>query len=231
MKNTNLKNTGLNTGLKAAMLSTAIALAMGFSASQLQAGQGQAAGQIDPQTSTQGQVNQPVNQPTDGQQLADQVNRAAATEDRTDTDHDPIDAEDFVETASAKGIAEIDSARLALEEGSPAVRTYANKIIEDHTVTNNELKAIAERVDLDVADDASLMDRAKEFVLSVRDGADFDEAYIENQIAAHEESIELFQRAAQSSIPEISAFASGKLPALQEHLRMANALRTQISTL
>src|SRR5690606_11384926 len=125
---------------------------------------------------------------------------------------------------------EIDTARMALEEGSAAIRTYANKMIEDHTVTNNELKAIAERVDLDVADDPTLMDRAKGFVLSVRDGEDFDEAYVENQIAAHEETIELFERAARSDIPEISAFARGKLPALQEHLRMANALRTQISS-
>ena len=228
-----------STHLKTTLLSTAIALSLGFSAAQLHADQGQTAGQHGHTTAQENQITgQPdqtvqgqVTQPSDGQQLADDVNRAAAHGDRSNMDHDPVDAEDFVETASAKGIAEIDTARIALEEGSPAIRTYANKIIADHTVTNNELKAIAARVDLDVADDATLMDRAKAMVLSVRDGENFDEAYVESQIAAHEDSIELFESAAESDIPEISAFARGKLPALQEHLRMANALKTQISSL
>lgn len=217
------------THVKTTLLSTAIALTLGFSAAQLQADEGQqtAAQANHPNQTVQGQVTQP----SDGQELVSDVNRAAANENHRATDHDEIDAEDFVDTASAKGIAEIDTARIALEEGSPAIRTYANKIIEDHSVTNNELKAIAVRADLDVADDATLMDRAKAFVLSVRDGESFDEAYVNNQIAAHEESIELFERAAASDIPEISAFARGKLPALQEHLRMANALKTQVSSL
>lgn len=240
-----------STHVKTTLLSTAIALSLGLSAVQLHAGQGQTTGQQTQPTETHatgqqghttGHPGQTAGQPTqhvqgqvtlpsDGQELADEVNRAAANEDRPNMNHDPVDAEDFVETASAKGIAEIDTARVALEEGSPAIRTYASKIIEDHTVTNNELRAIAVKVDLDVADDATLMDRAKAMVLSVRDGENFDEAYVKNQIAAHEDSIELFERAAESDIPEISAFARGKLPALQEHLRMANALKTQISSL
>lgn len=229
---------------KTTALSAAVVMALGFGTTQLYADQ-PAPSHTTPQTAAE-QARQPVtptapgevNQPTDGQQLTDDVNRAVAADNRRDMDRDrlhadvdPVDAEEFVETASAKGIAEIDTARLALEEGSTAVRAYANKIIEDHTVTNNELKAIAARADLEVADDATLMDRAKEFVLSVRDGSDFDEAYVDNQIAAHENSIELYERAAQSDIPEISAFARGKLPALHEHLRMANALKNQVSSL
>jgi putative membrane protein len=208
MKTTTIKNT---------MISSAIALAMGLSAAQLHASEGQAAGQVNP--------------PTTGQQLSDDVNRAAANTENRRMNHDPVDAEDFVETASAKAHAAINTAQMALEEGSPALRVYANKIIEDHTVTNNELKAVAARADIDVADDATLMDRAKAMVLSVRSEESFDEAFIKNQITTHEESIELFERAANSDVPEISAFARGKLPALHEHLRMATALRAQISGL
>lgn len=220
MKNTNLKNT---------MLSTAIAVALGFSVTQLQASDGQAAGQaIDPSNSpAPGQVRQPA----DGRELVDEVNPASVVENHRDMNHDPVDAEDFVETASAKTIAEIEKAQLALQEGNQAVQRYANRIIADHTAAKNDLEALAEQADVEVADDATLMDRAKEFVLSVRDGADFDEAYVDNQIAAHEESIELFERAAQSDNPEISAYASARLPTLQEHLRMANALKTQVSSL
>lgn len=213
------------TQFKTTLLGTAITLALGISIPVHASQQDPIADR--PDMTVQGQVTQP----SDGQLLVDDVNRAAANETHRSDADDEVDAEEFVDTASAKGIAEIDAARIALKEGSAEIQVYANKIIADHTVTNNELKAIAVRADLDVADDATLVDRAKAFVLGVRDGESFDQAYVENQIAAHEDSIELFERAARSDIPEISAFARGKLPAMHEHLRMANALKTQVSSL
>ena len=139
-----------------------------------------------------------------------------------------IDAEDFVETASAKGIAEINAAQLALEDGTSQVHGFANTLIADHTEANRELEQIARRNNLEVADNATLMDRARAMMLSVRDGESFDEAFIENQINAHEESIELFERAAHSANSDIQAFAAQKLPKLHEHLQMAQQLQRQM---
>src|SRR5690554_3944461 len=139
-----------------------------------------------------------------------------------------IDAEEFVETASAKGIAEVNTARMALEDGSPQIHGFANKMIEDHTAANRQLEDIARRNDLNISDNATLMDRARAMMLSVRDGESFDEAYLENQINAHEESIELFEQAARSSNSEVQAFAAETLPKLQEHLQMAEQLHRQM---
>jgi putative membrane protein len=145
-----------------------------------------------------------------------------------DMTSDPVDVEDFVETASAKGIAEIETARMALDEGTAQIHEFANRMIEDHTKANNELRDIARQQDLEVADDPTLMDKAKAMMLSIRNNESFDDAYIENQINAHEETIELFERASHSDNDAISAFAREKLPTLREHLQMANELEEQL---
>ena len=138
---------------------------------------------------------------------------------------DKIDADDFVEEVSAKGIAEVEGAKLALEKSkSPDVQAFAQKMISDHTAANNELKSIASRKKLEVSDEAELTTKAKKLILEQRDGESFDEAYARNQVVAHENTIELFQQASISDDPEIAAFAKKTLPKLQHHLEMAKAL-------
>lgn len=136
-----------------------------------------------------------------------------------------IDADDFVEEVSAKGIAEVESAKLALEKSKSAdVQAFAQKMITDHTSANTELKSIASKKNIEVADEAELATKAKKLILEQRDGESFDEAYANNQVMAHEATIELFEQAAISDDPEIAAFAKQTLPKLQHHLKMAKDL-------
>jgi len=139
---------------------------------------------------------------------------------------DPIDAEDFVDTASAKGIAEIETAKLAREKGSERVRGFADQMIKDHRAANERLTEIAKQENVEVSDEATLMDKAKAMILRVRDGESFDEAYINNQINAHEETIELFRRAAANNHGALSEFAKESLPTLEKHLQMARDLQS-----
>lgn len=144
-------------------------------------------------------------------------------------DVEPIDTEDFLETAMAKGIAEVETSRLAVEKGGPRVKEFANRMIEDHGNANRKLAEIASQENIETPDDATLMDRAKSMVLQVRDGDSFDEAYINNQIEAHEQSIELFRRAAVSDSEAVKNFAVATLPKLEEHLEMAVSLKDEVS--
>lgn len=138
---------------------------------------------------------------------------------------DKIDADDFVEEVSAKGVAEVEGAKLALEKStSPDVQAFAQKMISDHTAANMELAGIASRKNLEVSDEAELTTKAKKFVLEQRDGQSFDEAYANNQVEAHKDTIELFQQAAVSDDAEIAAFAKQTLPKLKHHLQMAETL-------
>ncbi|MCB2425696.1 DUF4142 domain-containing protein [Methylophaga pinxianii] len=198
--------------MKNKLLNVAILAALGLTAAQIQAAENQAAAQTEDEITAEAAENA-ANKPN--QNLEEDMNR------------DPIDVEDFIDTASAKGIAEIETARMALDEGTQNIHEFANRMIQDHTKANKELKDIARQQDLEVADDAKLMDKAKAMMLSIRDGESFDEAYIENQINAHEQTIELFERASHSDNSAIQAFAREKLPTLREHLQMAKQLKDQ----
>ncbi len=139
---------------------------------------------------------------------------------------DKISANDFAEEASAKGIAEIETSKLALEKGTSAeVKKFAQTMVDDHTRANDELKALAEKNNLELSDDADLMNKAKAMILQVRDGENFDKAYANNQVVAHEQAIELYQKAAASDDAEISAWAKKTLPKLEHHLEMAKELQ------
>jgi len=145
-------------------------------------------------------------------------------------DGEPIEVEDFVETATAKGIAELETSKLALEKGSQRIQEFANRMVDDHTKANRELADIAARADINTADDATLLDRAKTMILQVRGGESFDEAYINNQIVAHEQSIALFKRGAKSDNAEIRQFAETTLPKLEKHLDMATELKNEMAS-
>lgn len=138
---------------------------------------------------------------------------------------DTIDADDFVNEASAKGIAEIETGKMALEKSdSQQVKAFAQKMIDDHTTSNAKLATIARSKQLEVASDVELKNKAKAFILRQRDGESFDEAYANNQVMAHQETIKLFQRGINSPDPEINAYAKETLPKLEHHLQMAQDL-------
>lgn len=140
--------------------------------------------------------------------------------------NDAIDADDFVEEASAKGLAEIETSKLALEKStSSEIRKFAQTMIDDHTKANQELAALARTKKLDISTEAELMNKAKASILKHRDGESFDEAYVKNQVVAHEKAVELFQKATHIKDPDLKDFAQTTLPKLQHHLQMAQQLK------
>lgn len=132
---------------------------------------------------------------------------------------------EFVDEASAKGIADIEAGKLAQQKSQSAdVKSFADMMIKDHTAANQELKTIAQTKKLEVATDAELMDKAKKLILDIREES-FDRSYANNQVKAHEQTIELFKEEAQNGQDaELKAFASKTLPKLEAHLKQAKEL-------
>lgn len=139
--------------------------------------------------------------------------------------NDTIETEDFVEEASAKGLAEIETAKIALNKSdSASVKQFAQKMIDDHTAANKELATLARSKNLETADDVELMNKAKALILRQRDGESFDVAYANNQVSAHQQTIELFKKASRSKDRDIKSYADKTLPKLENHLQMARDL-------
>ena len=134
----------------------------------------------------------------------------------------------FVDHASAKSMAEIQTSQLALEKSqSEDVKNFAQQMIKDHTEANLRLATVAQALKVPLARETDLMDRAKNMVLQYR-GASFDNAYADNQVKAHEVIIQLFEDEIRTSqTPALSAFAKETLLMLQEHLKMAKQLQAK----
>ncbi|WP_339506119.1 DUF4142 domain-containing protein [Pseudomonas sp. EA_15y_Pfl1_P102] len=134
----------------------------------------------------------------------------------------------FVDNAAEGGITEIEAGKLALQKSSSAdVKTFAQHMVTEHTKANQELATLAKKLDIEVPDDAALTDKARKAILEMRDES-FDEAYANNQVAAHEKTVELFKKESMSSDnAELKAFATKTLPTLEAHLKAAKDLQAK----
>jgi len=140
------------------------------------------------------------------------------------------DDEDFLENAAQSGHAEIEGSKMAQEKAtSPDVKSFAEKMIQDHTKVGEELAALAKEKGYTPPTEPSLVQKAKLKTLSMTDDG-FDEMYADQiGVSAHEDAVKLFQDAsANAKDADIKAFAAKHLPALQEHLEMAKALQQKV---
>ena len=78
---------------------------------------------------------------------------------------------------------------------------------------------------LEVSTDAELLDKAKSMILDLRSAKSFDQAYANNQVKAHEATIEIFKDEIKNGDDaQLKEFATATLPKLQAHLEQAKAL-------
>jgi putative membrane protein len=136
---------------------------------------------------------------------------------------------DFMKQAAQNGAAEIEASKLALQKAQrPEVKTFAEKMVADHTKTADELKQLAASKKVSLPDGPSVKQKAELKMISAGDDAKFDERYAKSfGVKAHEETIKLFQEAANGATDaEVKAFAQKTLPALNHHLEMAKSLES-----
>ncbi len=140
-----------------------------------------------------------------------------------------LDSQDrsFLDDAAQAGQMEIEGSMLALKQARSAdVKSFAQRMIEDHGAVARELDALAKSKGYEVPTGPSLMQQAKLKALGLRDEG-FDRAYADEiGVSAHEDAVKLFQAASSTAKdPDVRAFAAKTLPNLQKHLEMAKALQ------
>ncbi|WP_459617523.1 DUF4142 domain-containing protein [Bordetella sp. 2513F-2] len=140
------------------------------------------------------------------------------------------DDEDFLENAAQSGHTEVEGSKLAQTKAkSPDVKSFAERMIQDHTKVAEELAALAKEKGYTPPAEPSLMQKAKLKTLGLTDDG-FDKMYASQiGVSAHEDAVELFRNASEKAKdPDIKAFAAKTLPALEEHLEMARALQQKV---
>jgi len=136
--------------------------------------------------------------------------------------------QDFVIEAANSDMLEIASSKLALSKGDAKLKPFADKMIEDHTKTSSEVKALVSsgKVKVDLPATMDKAHQSKLDKLSGLTGPDFTKEYESMQVSAHKDAVSLFERYSKSGDnADLKAFAANTLPHLQEHLKMAQTLK------
>jgi putative membrane protein len=153
---------------------------------------------------------------------------AAATSSATlaaDADTSTPNVPTFVNDAAMAGMTEIEVGKLALAKSKdPAIRGFAQRMVDDHTKANEELATIAEAKG--VTPPAKLDAEHEALVKTLRSAseADFNREYSRHMNMDHSRALALFEGASLSPDAEVASFAKKTLPTLREHKKMAEKL-------
>lgn len=131
----------------------------------------------------------------------------------------------FVKMAAQAGMTEVEAAKVALSKSKdPGIRSFAQRMVNDHGSTNLELASLAKAKGIDTPQRLDAQHQAVIDSLRSKSGADFDAAYSQHMNMDHDKAIALFEGASKSPDPEFAGFAQKTLPTLQEHKRLASTL-------
>jgi putative membrane protein len=136
---------------------------------------------------------------------------------------------EFINKATIGNLTERRQAEMAISQGSsPAVEKFAQRMVVDHRNAQEQLGQVASSLQI-TPPMATTSDQAMTAKLEGKSGAEFDKLYADMQVQAHQEAVALYkQEAASGQNPEIKAFAAKLLPALEDHLKMAQAMAEEV---
>lgn len=134
---------------------------------------------------------------------------------------------DFVRQAVSTDLFEIQAAQLAYQKDiAPATEEFVEMIAADHAMTSERLTDIA--VDQGISMPEQMIPRHQQLYDELEDleGDAFEQRFREIQLAAHNEAVELYERAARElETPELREFARQHVSDLREHREMARDLQ------
>jgi putative membrane protein len=121
---------------------------------------------------------------------------------------------------------EIDAGKAAAGKAqSPAVKQFAQKMVDDHTKMLNDLHSLAQKKGVALPQSASLMDKAEMTMLERASGADFDKKYMEQMVKDHQKDVKDVENiASKARDPEFKAAVQQAHGKIQEHLAMAERI-------
>jgi putative membrane protein len=133
---------------------------------------------------------------------------------------------------------EVQSSELALQKATDAkIKEFAQRMVADHKASNDRLKSTLQSAPLPPPP-AALDKKHKEMMDELQaagPGREFDRAYLDTQVKAHKEAMELFWTyAREGDNPELKTFAQQAVPTLEDHFKHVQNIEgadTKISAL
>jgi putative membrane protein len=138
---------------------------------------------------------------------------------------------DFLREANTGNLKEVEMARVAVRQTTnEKVRSFAQRMIDDHTKMNQELTQLAREKGLNLGEQLPQEARSDINRIGNVNGADFDRQYVKEMVQDHEKDADAFDRQARTGEDaSVRSLASRCLPTIREHLRMAKDLDTNMN--
>ena len=139
-----------------------------------------------------------------------------------------LSGQDFANTLAAGDAFEIAASRLAVDRApTPAVKAFAQKMIDAHTVSTDRLKKDGATLTPAIKPDPALSSEQQQKLDALKPltGTAFELAYMTDQVAAHEAALGAVQAyAASGSDPVLKRLAADAVRMVSEHLDEARRL-------
>ncbi len=137
----------------------------------------------------------------------------------------------FVMDAAKGGMAEVEMGKMAADKATnPDVKQFGQKMVDDHSKANDELKQVASAKGITLPSAVDPAQKAAMDKMAKLSGDAFDKAYVADMVKDHKKDVAEFQKEANGGKdPEVKAFASKTLPTLQEHLKMIQELNAKVA--
>lgn len=140
-----------------------------------------------------------------------------------------VSTKDFVTKAAQSDMFEVQSSQLVVKSGvkDEATKSFAQHMIKDHTKTTKELKGLLQPASAEAGEPKS-MSKSQQQMLKKLKGLKGDALaaeYRKEQVTAHEKAVDMFRAYSNTGDNEaLKKWAGETLPALEEHLKMAQEL-------
>jgi len=136
-----------------------------------------------------------------------------------------VDDKRFIKDAVLDGMTEVELGKIAVKKASnPQVRDLAQRMVEEFSETNRALLRVASDETVAVAKTIDSKHQARIDRLAKLSGAEFDRAYIQDEIKQRHQDLKEFNGASQGARdPGLKNFATSTLASLEDH---QNALKT-----
>jgi len=137
---------------------------------------------------------------------------------------------DFVNKAAQGGLAEVQLGQMVAQKAqNQAVKDFAQRMVDDHSKANDQLKQLASQKGITLPADVDSSDKQFQDQLSSASGAKFDKMYMDHMVQDHKKDVSEFQsEATKAADPDVKNFAQQTLPTLQDHLQQAQTTDKQL---
>jgi putative membrane protein len=140
------------------------------------------------------------------------------------------DDKEFATKAAQGNMSEVSLGSMAAQKGESAdVKTFGNRMVNDHGKALDELKQLAQNKGITLPTDVSADQKATADKLSKYSGKQYDKAYADTMADDHEKDVKEFEKASKDAKdPDLKAWAAKVLPVIQDHLKMAKDMKSKL---